>query len=131
MKKRIISTLALWLIAAKLFAGYDVLFCTAVDSLGHCKESRDEFKWTGDKMKLHMLLLNKDGLKTTKLSFRVFEVKDAGAADLAADLSENVSPKYFYAEKDILFFKPAKYKVDIYNAAEELISTSFITITDR
>jgi hypothetical protein len=131
MSKKITGALAVMLIALKSFAGYDVLFCNGTDSLGNCKESTDEFKWNGEEMRIHTLVLNKDGLNTTKLSFKVFEMKNRTDADLAADLSENISPKLLYAEKDILFFKPGLYKVDIYNAANSLISTSFITITDR
>jgi hypothetical protein len=131
MEKRIIGLLTVMLVALKTFAGYDVLFCLGADSLGNCKESADEFKWNGGQMKIHTLLLNKDGLNTTRLSFKVFEMKSKGDPDLAADLSETVAPKRLYAEKDILFFKPGRYKVDIYNAANNLISSSFVTITDR
>ncbi len=131
MKKGITGVLAAMLIAVKSFAGYDILFCNGADSLGNCKQSADEFKWNGEEMRIHTLVLNKDGLNTTKLSFKVFEMKSQSDADLAADLSENISPKRLYAEKDILFFKPGRYKVDIYNAANNLLSSAFVTITDR
>ena len=131
MITRIVGAFILMLVATKSFAGYDVIFCTNFDSLGHCKESADEFKWTGEKMKLHMIVLNKDGLNTSKISFKIFFLDDNAERELMAELSTAVRGNWLYAVKEAIFFKPGRYKVDVYNAKNEVIANSFITITDR
>src|SRR5882672_931660 len=103
MKIKIVGALTMLLIAVKSFAGYDILFCTNFDSLGHCKESADEFKWTGDKMKLHLLVINKDGLNTDKISFKIFYLTDKAERELQAELSTAVKTKWLYAVKDAYF----------------------------
>jgi len=132
MKTRIASILALVLITFRSFAGYEVVFCSSFDSFGHCRDtSANEFKWNGDRLTVSALLINKDGLNSTKFSFRVFEMKSGQDPDLAADLVINVSPGRLYTTKDIYFFKPGRYKVDIYNARDTLVYTTFLTILDR
>lgn len=132
MKARIAGILTLLFFTLKSFAGYDVVFCANFDSLGHCTDtSNDEFKWNGDRLTVSALIINKDGLNTTKLSLRVFEMKSPENADLAADLVINVYPRRLYTTKDIYFFKPGRYKVDIYDARDALVYTTFLTILDR
>ncbi len=131
MKYKFIGALTFLLIAVKSFAGYDILFCTNFDSIGHCKESADEFNLTGDKMKLHMLVVNKDGLHTDKVSFKIYFLEDNADRDLMAELSTGAKPNWLYVVKDAYFFKPGRYKVDVYNGKKENIANAFVTITDR
>ncbi|HWB64368.1 MAG TPA: hypothetical protein VG603_12710, partial [Chitinophagales bacterium] len=109
----------------------DVTFCTHVDSLGHCQGKATEFKWNGDKMKLSMLISNKDGLQTTLLSYKVFAMKNDHDGDLFAELSSKVHTTWHYVVRNVFFFKPGYYKVDVYTKDYKLVATQFITITGR
>ena len=99
--------------------------------MGRCKGKADEFVWTGDKMQLSSVVKNAEKLKTTKISYKVFLMKNDREGELAADLTRQVKPSWNLAVKKIYFFKPGYYKVDVYDSANVLIVTGFVTITER
>jgi hypothetical protein len=111
---------------------YEILFCDHIDSAsGKCKGKAEEFKWTGDKMTLATVVINKDRLNTTKINYKVFFMKNDREGELAAELSAKTRASWFSVTKKIYFFKPGYYKVDVYNADNKLIVSGFVTISDR
>lgn len=112
--------------------GYEILFCDHIDSIsGKCKGKAEEFKWNGDKVTLSTVVINKDKLNTTKISYKVFMMKNDREGELAAELSAKTRTSWFSVTKKIYFFKPGYYKVDVFNADNKLIVSGFVTITGR
>lgn len=130
--KKLLLILLLFLHGAVFGAGgYELSFCTAVDKEGYCNGKSDIFRWTGEKMKMQCLVYNKDGLKTSKLYYKLFLMRNDHDGELAAELTIYTKPEWFYIEKKVYFFKPGYYKMDVYNAGNVLIGSLYITITDR
>lgn len=112
-------------------ASWDVLFCTNTDSLGNCKGEGQTFYWNGDKTPIELIVLNKDGLGLEKLRYMVFNMKTDKEGKLYADLSLTTRPKSLFAVKQIMFYKPGYYKVDVLDGKDNFLTTGFITISDR
>ena len=130
--KNIFAFLLLFLFTSAIRAsGYEIIFCTKLDSIGRCKGKADEFTWNGDKMQLLSVVKNKSKLKTTKLNYKVFLMKNDHDGELAAELTAHTKTYWSSAVKKIYFFKPGYYKIDVYDATNKLIVTGFVTITER
>ncbi|MDB5281186.1 MAG: hypothetical protein JWO06_261, partial [Bacteroidota bacterium] len=130
--KHIFTFLILLLLGSAVKAGnYDIWFCTKLDSTGHCKGKSDQFNWSGGKMKLLSIVKSKGPLNTSKLNYKVFFMKNDHDGELAAELTSHTKAYWKSVVKEIYFFKPGYYKVDVYNAANALLLSGFVTITDR
>jgi hypothetical protein len=112
-------------------AGYEVRFCDSIDVKGHCRGKADAFKLYGERLKLQVMVFNAEQLATTKLSYRIFFMKNEREGELTAELSVYTRPEWQSASKQVYFFKPGRYKVDVFNEKDEMIASDFVTISDR
>jgi hypothetical protein len=112
-------------------AGYEIRFCDSIDVKGHCKGKADHFNLNGERIKLQVMVFNAEQLGTNKLSYRIFFMKNDREGELTAELSVYTRPDWQSASKQVYFFKPGYYKVDIFNEKDEMIASDYVTITDR
>ena len=129
--KKIYFLLFLFSVSLSSKAGFDLLFCTNADSLGHCKGQGQTFTWQGDKTDLELIVMNNETLGTKKLKFMLFAMINDREGKLYADLSLNVVSSALFAVKKIHFFKPGYYKIDVLDENDKRLTTSFVTIMDR
>ncbi len=129
--KRIVVAILLTVSFSSAHAGWDLLFCTNTDSLGNCKGKGEAFAWTGERTPINLIVMNKDGLGLEKLRFMIFNMKNDREGKLYASLSQNVRPKALYTVKDLLFYAPGYYRVDVLDNNNNQLSSGFITVTDR
>jgi hypothetical protein len=129
--KHVIFVALLLLSAGKLIAGYDISICDSIDKKGLCQGKNDLFHFTGDKMKLQVLVHNKDMLGTSKISYKLYLMKNDHDGEISAELSSSVKPEWFAAVKKLYFFKPGYYKLDIFKADKSKIGSVFFTLSDR
>ena len=82
-------------------------------------------------MKLQVILLNKDHLGTNKVYYRVYFMKNDHDGELFAELSSITRANDFYTVRSITFVKPGYYKVDVFDANNNRLTSGSVTISDR
>ena len=112
-------------------AGYEISICDSVDSKGLCIGKNDVFHFTGDKMKLQVLVHNKEMLGTTKIRYKLYLMRNDNEGDIYAELSTSTRPEWFAVAKKMYFFKPGYYRVDVFKADKSKIGSVFFTLSDR
>ena len=131
MRNIVFALLFLLSVGKAVAGGYDVSVCDSLDRQGNCKGKSDIFHYPGDKMKLIVLVHNKEMLRTSKILYKLYLMKNDSEGEIAAELSNNVHPDWFATSKKLYFFKPGYYRLDVYKADNTKVSSQFITISDR
>jgi hypothetical protein len=129
--KHLVFMALLFLSANKLLAGFDISICDSIDRKGFCQGKSDEFRYTGDKMKLQVLVHNKDMLRTSKIVFKLYLMKNDRDGEISAELSSPTRPDWFAVVKKLYFFKPGYYRLDVFKADQTEIGSVSFTLTDR
>jgi hypothetical protein len=121
----------LLLSVGKLLAGFDISICDSIDSKGFCKGKSDFFHYTGDRMKLQVLVHNKEMLGTSKIRYKLYLMKNDREGEISAELSSDTKPEWFATVKKLYFFKPGYYRLDVFKADNTEIGSVFFTLSDR
>ncbi len=118
--------LPLLVIALNSFAGWEMLFCDSVDNTGNCVGKAETFNLAG---RLNVLLLNPDGLRTTKVYFEVYKVDPATfMEDLVTTEEVNTTAE---ANKVAAVLKPGakgNYLIKARNAYKDYITSRELVI---
>ena len=129
--KQLVFVLLLVLSAGNLKAGYEISICDSVDKKGLCVGKSDLFHFAGDKMRLEVLVHNKDMLATTRIRYKLYLMKNDNEGEISAELSSPTRPDWFAVVKKLYFFKPGYYRLDVFKADNTKISSTFFTLSDR
>lgn len=132
MKLSLLTLFTALSIAASAGNGYELFFCTGLDSNGNCKNKGEEFNWgNGENTSLIAILENHNKLNTSKVKFKVYNMKNDHDGELFAELNTYAKPYWTAALKKIYFVKPGRYMVEAYSVNETLLATQYVVITDR
>ena len=118
--------LPLLFVALNSFAGWEMMFCDSVDDKGNCTGKAETFSLAG---RLNVLLLNPDGLRTTKVYFEVYKVDpNTFMEDLVITEEVNTTSE---ANKVAAVLKPTakgNYLVKARNAYKDYITSRELVI---
>ncbi len=118
--------LPLLFVALNSFAGWEMMFCDSVDDKGNCTGKAETFSLAG---RLNVLLLNPDGLRTTKVYFEVYKVDpNTFMEDLVITEEVNTTAE---ANKVAAVLKPTakgNYLVKARNAYKDYITSRELVI---
>ena len=131
MKQLVFIVLFLFSAIRLVAGGYEVSICDSLNSKGTCIGVSDLFHYPGDKMKLIVLVHNKDMLRTSKVIFKLYLMKNDHDGEIAAELSSRTQPDWFAVSKKLYFFKPGYYRLDVFKADNTKIGSIFFTLSDR
>jgi len=109
-------------------AQVDLLFCTSIEDLETCKETEATFPWLGKETQLKLMVIDKDGLKTDRIKYKLYFIKSQGVEEMFAELFLTTKPDWLFASKTVFFMQPGNFKVMVYNNNNELLNTSYIKI---
>ncbi len=112
-------------------AGWDIAYCNELDSLQKCSGHPTVFEWNGDKVSIYAMVTNDSGLSTSKLFFKIFDMKNDHTGDIYAELRTATRPDWVFTTKKMYFVKPGYYKVEVYDEGNKRLAESFLTITER
>lgn len=130
MKHYVIVAFTL-LCAYKVKAGYEISICDSISPRGTCLGKNELFHFTGDKMNLQVLVHNKEMLKTGKILYKLYLMKNDHEGEISAELSNYTKPDWFTTAKKLYFFKPGYYRLDVFKADNTKIGSVFFTLSDR
>lgn len=129
--KKILLCVLVSMCALSSRAGYQLQFCTTIDKTNNCTGKGEVFEWKGTTTALQLMVSNKEKIKGTKLKLILYEMSNDHDGTLYADLSLYVVPNSTHAFKKMYFYKPGYYKVEVRDENNQMLTSSFVTITDR
>lgn len=112
------------------YAQWQLDFC-AGDSAETCIGKSDIFYWNGETVTIYLIVSHTDSIGTSKLQYRVYDMIGEKSGEIYADLKVHARPAWKRVWKKLYFVKPGYYKVEVYNERAQLLTSGFVTITDR
>jgi len=111
-----ISVFAL-MICTNLNAQSKLSICAGVDGDGNCFLSNSKYITSPEKEDgvFYLMVSNTEGLKTSAIDFKVFNVNKSGEETLSKSMRQEVGADWIFAWKSELFVSPGKYSVAIFD----------------
>lgn len=127
MKKLITIVALLMITLTSVFAQGSLTFCEDVNSDGKPVMASPVFMVEGSGGLLKMLVRNPETFKTDKLEYKVFYVKKGGE-ELLTSMTQKVGEGWNFAWKEVVFYDAGDYKIKVYKANGEMLSTGTVSI---
>ncbi len=91
--------------------------CAGVDGEGNCYLTNSKYITSPEKEDglFFMMVSNRQGLNTSAIDFKVYNVNKSGEETLAKSMRQEVGADWVFAWKSELFASPGKYNVVIFD----------------